>query len=216
MFSRRRTVSNRWSIRIQLLSLTLAVMMPLVALLVLTKFGDAADEVQNAGHSALNLAEVAASSTEQFLQDSKALLTLLAPRARRYVVDSVTCDSFQHDFSNLTVQYTILEVIDKSGQPLCSTVEPVTANLQAVADRQWFQNLVRDHSFTISEPLMGRITGKWSVVLGYPLEDDDGQIVGAVSVSIDLTRYQFMLDAAALDPGSVITIIDSTGTVIAF
>src|SRR5258708_33043692 len=102
----------RWSIRIQLLCLVLAVALPFIALVVFTEYDDARNTVTSAGNSTLSLAEIAASSTEQFLLDSKALLTHLAPRARAYVVDSATCDTFQRDFANLPAQYTILEVID--------------------------------------------------------------------------------------------------------
>jgi len=209
------SVRGRWPIRIQLLCLVLAVALPYIGLVVFTEYDQARIAVNSAGNSTLNLAEIAAGSTEQFLLDSKALLAQLAPAALPYVVDSEICNSFQREFRNLPAQYANLFVVDLSGRTLYSTAQPLAGYPEVVADRQWFQNVLRDNKFTVSEPLIGRSTGKWSVALGFPLDDDQGRVVGVLALAIDLVRYQFVLDAVTLVPGSAITIVDDAGTIIA-
>jgi hypothetical protein len=62
---------------------------------------EAADDIRYASSSALNIAQVTAASTQQFLIDSKALLLQLAQRARTQPINRATCTSLLQDFTDL-------------------------------------------------------------------------------------------------------------------
>ncbi|MDP2646234.1 MAG: response regulator [Desulfobacterales bacterium] len=82
------------------------------------------------------------------------------------------------------------------------------------SDRAWFQRVVQSRSFVIGEYLVGRVSGKPTVVLGYPVLDPMGQLTAVLSVGLDLERLQKMLLGIDLPDGATLTVIDSAGTIL--
>ncbi len=176
---------------------------------------EAADDVKNAGTSALNLAQIVTGSSEQFLDDSKTLLSHLAQRALTHEVISTECNGFLSDFRDLPYAYANFLVVDANGRLICSAVPLLPVQSVDYSDRQWFQRVAHDDQFTVGAPVISRTTGKWVVPLAYPLHNAQGTFVGALSMPLDLPRYQFMVDGVTLPPNSILGIVNEEGIVIA-
>jgi C4-dicarboxylate-specific signal transduction histidine kinase len=67
----------------------------------------------------------------------------------------------------------------------------------------------------VSELTTGQVSGKPTVVLAYPVRDRAGAITGVLGMGIDLTRLQTVFGSIPLPEGSVITLADGTGHVLA-
>jgi two-component system NtrC family sensor kinase len=67
----------------------------------------------------------------------------------------------------------------------------------------------------ISDLTFGRTSGRPSVALGYPVFDGGGKVSGVLSLSINLSRLQEAFASIPLPPGSVITLTDRSGRVLA-
>ena len=50
-----------------------------------------------------------------------------------------------------------------------------------VADRLWFQQALQTRAFFVGEPVMGRVSGKYSLNMSYPILDDAGRFQGVVA-----------------------------------
>ena len=61
----------------------------------------------------------------------------------------------------------------------------------------------------------GQVNGKSVVTLGYPVRAADGTIAGALGLSLDLSRLQTAFAEVPLPTGSVITLLDRSGLVLA-
>src|SRR5882672_9707263 len=108
-------MKERWPIHTQLLFLILSIIVPLVGLLIYVKSEEAADDVKNASNSALNLAQITAASTEQFIGDSRTLLAQLARRALDHDIVPAQCDAFLSDFRDLPHIYANFIITDAAG-----------------------------------------------------------------------------------------------------
>jgi hypothetical protein len=91
---------------------------------------------------------------------------------------------------------------------------PALAKPRNMADRPWFQRLVQTRGFVIGEYSIGRISGKPTVILGYPVLDRTGKLMTVLSAGLDIERLQKTLIHIKLPDGADLTGIDSDGTVI--
>ena len=205
----------RRSIRSQLLALVLAVAVPIIGLVLYSTYKGLQLEAAQARTAALNLAQLTAVHTDQLLADSETLLIQIAQRPLIQAMDPARCDPFLEEFSELFPQYVGLGVVDLSGQTICSASAVEESALPWVGDRPWFRTVTDRQRFTVSDVLVGRLNGIWVSVLAYPVHDASGELVGALSMPIDLVRYQAEVESVTLPPDGTIAIINGEGTVVA-
>jgi len=65
----------------------------------------------------------------------------------------------------------------------------------------------------ISKPVLGRITGQWSLQLTRRIDLHDGRFAGVASVSIDPFYFSRLYQSAQLSPNSVVTLVGADGVV---
>lgn len=67
----------------------------------------------------------------------------------------------------------------------------------------------------VSELMTGQFTGKPTVVLGYPVFDAGGAVIGTIGLGVNLTALQTVFASIPLPEGSVITVTDPASRVLA-
>ena len=101
-----------------------------------------------------------------------------------------------------------MEMSSASALPLTKTVN--------LADRSFFQRALSTRDLSIGHYQVGRITGKPSFNLGYPVFDPFGQVQAVVFAALDLdwvNRSDYALQMQ-LPEGATWTKIDGNGTVL--
>jgi diguanylate cyclase (GGDEF)-like protein len=71
-----------------------------------------------------------------------------------------------------------------------------------VGKAPWFQAFLKNPRFTVGEPFLGPITGKWVSVLSAPIWNERHELVGAVQIPFDLNAYDPKIPAQTLPEGS--------------
>jgi PAS domain S-box-containing protein len=112
-------------------------------------------------------------------------------------------------------RYANLGVIKADGAVAASAL-PLT-NTVNVADRSFFQRALSTRDLSIGDYQVGRITGKPSFNLGYPVFDPSGRGQAVVFAALDLgwlngSDYALQMQ---LPPGATWTKIDGKGTILA-
>jgi signal transduction histidine kinase len=79
----------------------------------------------------------------------------------------------------------------------------------------YVKDVVATRKPVVSELTTGRLSGKPMIVLGYPVFDSRGAVVGTLGFGIDLTRLQAAFSAIPLPGDSVITVTDAASRVLA-
>ncbi len=67
----------------------------------------------------------------------------------------------------------------------------------------------------VSDLMTGKLSGKPTVVLAYPVRDAGGTLVGVLALGLNLTSLQMLFNDVPLPEGSVITLADASGRVLA-
>ncbi|MBI1800788.1 MAG: PAS domain-containing protein, partial [Chloroflexi bacterium] len=159
------------------------------------------------------MAQLAADEQEMLIENGHQLLLALAelPQVRRR--DGAACNRLFTNLLEQYPQYTALTVADPKGDVSCSA--PALTQPVNVADRNWYQHLVQSHGFTVSDYLIGRVSGKAAIALAYPVLDDAGQLQAIVTTGLGLAWLNQMAAQVQLPEGSAFTVIDGQGTVLA-
>ncbi len=108
---------------------------------------------------------------------------------------------------------TIMHITDVTGRRFMFGSDDASSNVE---DRAYFKQL-RDHAslgLLISEPLQGRISGKWTIILARRLPDEGGKFSGIVFASVPLESFEKEFDALQLGVDGEIAWLDQGGRVI--
>ena len=101
---------------------------------------------------------------------------------------------------------------DNIGSSRDSSFERARSN---VADRKYYREAVRTRGTGIGEPAISRSTGDWTVGIARAVLGRDGSIVAIVSATTRLTRMGELLNTGSLPEGSVVTLFDENGRILA-
>ena len=114
-----------------------------------------------------------------------------------------------------------------AGQPLLSTIVLTLADgtpraaaaqpsaLAGQVSRAWVTQVASTGKPVVSDWYKGQISGKPVVTFGYPVRDDRQTIVGVLGFGVDLSGLHAVFSQVPLPRGSVITLMDRSGLVLA-
>ena len=111
-------------------------------------------------------------------------------------------------------RYANLGVIKTNGDVPASAL-PLT-NTVNLADRPYFQRALSTRAFSIGDYQVGRITGKPTINLGYPVFDPSEQVQAVVFAALDLDwlNGSDYVPQMLLPEGATWTKIDTNGTIL--
>jgi signal transduction histidine kinase len=208
-------MKSRWSIRTYLWFLALAVAAPCAGVLVYSIATDASHEEREMRATTLSLAQLVSAQTQAFLADAEAVEKKLAERRAFRALDPDSRPGVLDQFLFLHPQYANLIICNATGSVLHSAA-PIPEDLSVEKiHAPWVEGVVRHGRFTVGKPIMGQITGHWVCVLGYPIQNESGEIAGVLGMSVNLEQVQAPTTSVNLPPNSTICIVDKDGTVIA-
>jgi methyl-accepting chemotaxis protein len=112
----------------------------------------------------------------------------------------------------LTFQYVI---IGPDGIMRMSTASTPGGPPLNLADREHFQAHVKskDDTLFVSKPLLGKVTGKWSIQLTRRITNPDGSFGGVIVASVDPIRFARLYDAIDIGARGDITLVGLDGVV---
>lgn len=160
----------------------------------------------------LRLARLLSADHERLIEAARQLLTALASLPAVRSGDHTACAALFVDLLAQYPSYANLGVIDPSGQVICSGLP---GGVRYAGDRGYFRQALETRRFTIGDYQIGRITRKATINFGYPVLDGAGQVRAVVFSALDLAWLGQFAGQAELPPGSMLTVIDRNGTVLA-
>lgn len=112
-------------------------------------------------------------------------------------------------------EHLYILLLDRNGHVLHTTLD--SASKADLSDRAYFraQKSGAAPALLMSEPLLGRITGRSSVVFSRRVDAPDGSFAGLVVVSVEADYLAPLLDHRDLRPGDFFAVHDATGIVYA-
>ncbi len=182
-----RSTSGR-PILFELARLAALVALPLLAVIALLLFDAARRDIAHATDEARTVADETAARTERFLGDFRATLEAIAQRPLVRAMDPANCDPALPTLRELSPRAGNILVVDTEGWILCGAKPPPSGERMRILDMELHQALMREGGFRLSQPLIGKISKTWGVTAVQAVSGNDGRIVGAVGMAIELQQ----------------------------
>ena len=202
------------SIRVRLILLILFATMPAFGLILYTAIEEQRLAATAAQKEALRLARLVAEDHRELIEETRGLLIAMAHYSAVRNHDSARCNEF---FTALLQHYrgdyTNLAAIGRDGNIICSAI-PVARPFSA-AHELWFRQAMQSRDFTLSDYRIGRVSGKAQVSLIYSVLGRDDEVQTLVLAGLSLDRVKPLIAKVQLPAGSVATLINHNGTVLA-
>lgn len=167
---------------------------------------------QAAAVESYNLARITADNVSTFLVEAHHVLEVLAKRPQMQLEG---CDPIFTDFKDFFPRLSNLSRSTLSGYLDCSSLPQAGGKALYVGEMEWFQQVLKNRQFTVGPIVFGPINKGWITVLAQPIVDASNNMVGAVQTPIDLLKLRLTPTADRLRRGTLVTIIDGQGRVVA-
>jgi len=206
----------RVPLRVRLLLLAAASIAPLFALIALNINEEFEHHRQDALRSSFQLAQQIALRVDEHLSNMEALLIAVSGTLGRDLANREINDEKLREIQRRLPGYFFsISILGPDGRMLNSSTASLAerAGLN-FADRGYFKEAIKRRGLASEAPIVSRTSGRWIMIVAYPLVGPGEELLGVVSASTQLDRFQAVLNTGALPPGSVAALINEQGTVI--
>jgi diguanylate cyclase (GGDEF)-like protein len=202
------------SLRARLLLLLFLVVLPPSGLLVFTAVNNLNKAEAEVASDAIQLAHKIARQPNDIIPDPRYFLENLSKNAVVMRADSPNnCNLLFAGLLQVQQYFINIAVSRLNGEVSCSGLpseKPVN-----VSDRSYFRRALESREFAIGDYQIGRRTGKPDVVFASPVFDPQGRPESVVYLSLGLSWLNEVVAKTTLPAGSMATVLDSQGTVLA-
>ncbi|SDF51924.1 methyl-accepting chemotaxis protein [Sporolituus thermophilus] len=202
---------SRFPMRTKLLLIfALVALVPLVVLSSITSYQTYQKDVQSTYEDNKRMAAALAGETESMIQSLIDVLRLISQTPQLMSMDPAQQVPLLKLVKQQYADFTNVYVADATGRQIARDAgEPVN-----IADRAYFQAIMKGAPVAVSDALISKLTGRPTVIIGVPVKNSQGEVVGAVCATVDLGRLD--AKARAIKPGETgyAFITDNTGRLI--
>ena len=208
-------MGRHWSIGTRMLGLVAAIVLPFVAIIGYEQYLSTEREVAAAGEGALGFARLIAASVQHDIIQTRDVLAGAVARPSIQALDPDHCDPLVTSIPRLRPSFIALSLIDLNGNLVCNTTPLPGARHVNFAGRDWFRQVLGDPRFVLGAPSFEEALDDWCVMAALPVKADDGHLIGVLAASIHLSHFQPLQLDGVLPAGSIVTILDGAGAVVA-
>lgn len=199
--------------QIRLFALVIMAFLPAVILYFLTNATLRDHEREQQEEQLTQVATLAAMEYERLIEDSRQLLAALAEFPEVRDGDPRECSRRLAGVLRHTPQFTTLSLIGSDGYMVCGSLT-VDGGLY-LGDRAYYLLATTNGQFSVGEYALGRITGKPTVGVAYPIAEGTlKQVQRVLAASLDLSKLGSHTRPLALPPYVTFSVLDRRGTVL--
>ena len=199
--------------QIRLFALVVVAFLPAVVLFGLANESLRVHEREQQEEQLVQMATVASLEYQRLIDDSRQLLAALAEFPEIRDGDEPTCSRRLAGVLGHTPQFTTLSLISGDGYMTCGSL-PVDGGLY-LGDRAYYLLATTNGQFSVGEYALGRITGKPTVGVAYPIAEGTLQQVQTVlAASLDLSSLGGYTRPLTLPPYVTFTVLDRNRNVL--
>ena len=197
------------SLRVRVMALIAMAFLPVAALEVNTAVEQRQRAAEEMEAEAIRLARLVASNQQALIESVRQLLMTLAQVDAVRTRNAPVCEPLLRGLRKQNSMYANLGVTDATGKILCAA-ENADAPVN-VSDRLYFQRAHQSNDFAVGDYQVGRIVGRPTVNMAYPVLDRAGKFDGVVFVALDLMVMSQLGTRIMLPAGATMEMTDGTG-----
>lgn len=203
-----------WGIRERLSLIVLLALLPTLLMFFSTAAEQRRLTVASVEENALQLLRFASVSERQIVEGTRQLLETMAQLPDVRDGNAAACGALFQNMLKERAPYLVFGLATLDGCIVCS-VPNLPGDVIDITDRSYFQKAVNYNDFAVGEYQIGRSTGKATISFGYPVRNDCGRVHAVLYAALDLTSLDRLAEDVRFPEGSVFTIMDRNGTVLA-
>jgi diguanylate cyclase (GGDEF)-like protein/PAS domain S-box-containing protein len=205
-------MSRFFSLRIRLIILVLFAVIPVLAHTFYSGMEERRRAFIGARDEVLEQVQEISSAQNRLILNAHQILFTLSQLSKIRELDSGACSTI---FANLLKQskgYTTF-LAAKPGGEIFASAPPLNQPI-SISDRSYYQRIMQTGHFTIGDYQIGRVIGKPTVVLAYPVLEGKDHLKAILIAGLDLEWLNQFINLAKLPSGTIVTIIDKKGTIL--
>jgi diguanylate cyclase (GGDEF)-like protein/PAS domain S-box-containing protein len=202
------------SIRSRLLALVVATVVPFTALIGVGLWSQWQSDQASATAQAVNEARKLASQIDDHIGNLENLLTGLSEAVSRNPSNRDANDAlFRRVRSELPSYVAQISAYTLDGMNIGSSGNIGVGRVNA-AGRSYLQQVLDGARLSIGDVIVGRLSQRWIINFGRPLEDSAGHLSAVLVVGTWLDQFQDALRIQDLPAGTIVTVINQKGVII--
>jgi two-component system NtrC family sensor kinase len=200
-------------VRRQVIALTCAVLVPIALAIAWSANRARIEREAEVRDQAGSIATTAAAYLTQFLAGVDSVASAIALHPSVVALDREPSDRLLTTV--LRHQPLLLNIVLINRQGLVrGTGLRAPANMSVTVSFPYVMDVIATGKPVVSELVTGPISGKPTIIMAYPVQRAD-EVVGVIAIGLDLTHLQTVFTDVPLPEGSVITLADEKGRVLA-
>jgi PAS domain-containing protein len=201
-----RNISLKW----QFITIVALVALPFILLSIYNLQEQKNKELEHAKNSAISIARtigIQQKTTEVYTRQMLSLLSKL-PELQPEQPDSQTLSVLFRDVLSENPQFAMVLSVLPNGRAYAAATpfKPFS-----VADRKYYKDVMRTHSFAVGDLAKSRLTNKPVIHYALPLLNPQKQVKLILIASFDIEHYQNLLSLSTLPKGSDFAFYDYSG-----
>ena len=200
------------SLRSRAILLVFLAILPILALTLYSYYDQREIAIREVQRDELVAARNLATVQETLINSTRQLLADLAQDPQVQRRDRAACNLLFAEVLKQCPYYAAVAAADPQGRVFANA--PAVQGPVKIADRLYFRKAIQTRAFCVGEPVLGRISNKYSINLALPILDDQGQVQGVLTASLDLHWLGSLLAKSDFPPGSAMGLTDATGKVL--
>ena len=200
--------------RRQIVVTTCALLLMLTGAMVWSADRTRADHQEQVRQEAHSVARLAAAYLSQYFDGLDAMASALMRHPAIPALNPPECAKL---FAGLLSEQPLLlnVVLRDRNALLVASAAGAPADRTSVPAPAYMLDVIRTGRPGVSELIAGPLTGRPTIGQAYPVHADDGSVVGVLALSLNLVQLQHVFDNLALPDGSVVTLLDQRGHILA-
>ena len=201
-------------LRRQIVVATCALLLMLAGAMVWSADRTRAERQEEMRQEAHSVARLAAAYLNQYFDGLDAMASALIRHPAIPALNPTECDKL---FAGLlSEQPLLLNVVlrDRNLRLVASAIE-TPADRTSVPAPAYMMDVLKTGRSGVSSLIAGPLTGRPTIGQAYAVHADDGSVVGVLALSLNLVQLQRVFENLALPDGSVLTVVDQRGQIVA-
>jgi signal transduction histidine kinase len=201
------------TLQVRLVLMSLLVLIPAAGLILFSNMVERRTAIRHAELDAMKIAQALAADHNRLVTAAHDLLCTLAqlPAVRQ---GNTECNMLLAQLFRIFDRYTEVTVATPDGTVVCASIS--WDGPPNIADQLHFQRALRARRFAIGEYLITRLSWKPTLFVALPVLDAESGVVQAViTTGLDLSWLNTLVPGYVLPTGTMVTLLDSQGIVLA-
>jgi C4-dicarboxylate-specific signal transduction histidine kinase len=204
---------ERHPLRRQLFAVVFVLAIPFAFVIIWSAYRTRAEREAELRDEAGSIAVAAAASLTQYFTSIDTLASSLVRHPAILALDSAGGDELLEHVLGHEPLLTNIAVTDTNGVVKATAVPRRAAS--PVVTLPYVADVVARKAPVVNDLTTGAVSGKPTIVFGYPVMRDGSTVVGVLGFGIDLQQLQTVFASVPLPPESVVTLGDARGRVLA-